>query len=321
LEQFYRVFKMSDTAAGNGTGAGGGSGGRRPPTERRGGAGGGGGRGGRERGGRDRRNRGQREQRQDRDEAEQTRPVILAKPDRHRQQQQQDRDFPTLQMAMKQASQSSSTPDPERNTSSPGIRVAGAKQAQSADKEAHRKVVVAASENGKREGATAATTSKGATATLSSAGATPNQERCCRLIDDSHQVSDNLLSFLTDNTDFLVIGVMGPQSAGKSTVLNALIGDRETSPKSGKTAQQQQAVVFCRQCRYERKYCTRGGRGGGGGETRKSAAPSRGRQIESSGRQDSVSLTTQKVAAETKFAITQNTVHRRTKGIMCDAVA
>ncbi len=44
-------------------------------------------------------------------------------------------------------------------------------------------------------------------------------------------MSDNLNSFLSDsNCDFLVVGVLGPQGAGKSAVLNALAGEREAPP-------------------------------------------------------------------------------------------
>ena len=39
-----------------------------------------------------------------------------------------------------------------------------------------------------------------------------------------------LLQFLTDNTDFTVVGVIGPPGVGKSTILNELYGFDGTSP-------------------------------------------------------------------------------------------
>ena len=51
----------------------------------------------------------------------------------------------------------------------------------------------------------------------------PFRERCARLIDEQHQFcSSGLGPIVTDNTDFLVVGVVGLQSAGKSTLLNHL---------------------------------------------------------------------------------------------------
>lgn len=38
------------------------------------------------------------------------------------------------------------------------------------------------------------------------------------------------MQFLTDNTDFTVIGVIGPPGVGKSTILNELYGFDGTSP-------------------------------------------------------------------------------------------
>ena len=46
-------------------------------------------------------------------------------------------------------------------------------------------------------------------------------ERSTKLIDEQ-QFSENLSEFLSDNPDFFVVGVVGPQGVGKSTLMNAL---------------------------------------------------------------------------------------------------
>lgn len=38
------------------------------------------------------------------------------------------------------------------------------------------------------------------------------------------------LQFLTDNTDFTVVGVIGPPGVGKSTIMNELYGFDGSSP-------------------------------------------------------------------------------------------
>lgn len=38
------------------------------------------------------------------------------------------------------------------------------------------------------------------------------------------------LQFLTENTEFTVVGVIGPPGAGKSTIMNELYGFDSTSP-------------------------------------------------------------------------------------------
>ena len=44
-----------------------------------------------------------------------------------------------------------------------------------------------------------------------------------------------LQAFLTDNEDFLVVGVLGPQGSGKSTVINAMYARTEGEAKSVNT--------------------------------------------------------------------------------------
>lgn len=50
------------------------------------------------------------------------------------------------------------------------------------------------------------------------------------LSDSSDFLPDRFLPFLTDNTDFTVVGVIGPPGAGKSTIMNELYGFDGTSP-------------------------------------------------------------------------------------------
>ncbi|GFY83941.1 hypothetical protein Acr_03g0007150 [Actinidia rufa] len=51
------------------------------------------------------------------------------------------------------------------------------------------------------------------------------------LLSDSWDVhADRFLPFLTDNTDFTVVGVIGPPGVGKSTIMNELYGFDGTSP-------------------------------------------------------------------------------------------
>jgi len=50
----------------------------------------------------------------------------------------------------------------------------------------------------------------------------PKLRTSVKLIDENHTFCDSIADFLTDNTDFLVIGVLGLQNAGKSTVINSL---------------------------------------------------------------------------------------------------
>ncbi len=248
----------------------GGGGGR--DRERRGGGGGGGGGDRRQRrdggggGGRDRRGNNRRDrqrQQQDHEYSASSRPIILAKPDRA----QRDREFPTLQQATTGASSSSGAAAKQSQDSEDSGAAAAAGAAAGAVGERRRtdsplsqlatkstptppssqtgrqgsglprRDEDASGESAGAAGAksgspAAAVTAASAPATATAAAGVPHQERACKFVDDSHQVSDNLSSFLTDNTDLLVVGVLGPQGAGKSTVLNALVGDREGEAKN-----------------------------------------------------------------------------------------
>lgn len=51
------------------------------------------------------------------------------------------------------------------------------------------------------------------------------------LVSDSWDFhTDRFLPFLTDNTEFTVVGVIGPTGVGKSTILNQIYGFDPTSP-------------------------------------------------------------------------------------------
>ncbi len=52
--------------------------------------------------------------------------------------------------------------------------------------------------------------------------------RNVKLIDD-HQFCDSLADYMTDNPDFIVVGVLGTQSVGKSVIMNALVDTEVTT--------------------------------------------------------------------------------------------
>ncbi|KAE9464668.1 hypothetical protein C3L33_03463, partial [Rhododendron williamsianum] len=59
----------------------------------------------------------------------------------------------------------------------------------------------------------------------------PSSVGSLNLLSDSWDFhTDRFLPFLTDNTDFTVVGVIGPPGVGKSTIMNELYGFDGTSP-------------------------------------------------------------------------------------------
>ncbi|XP_067666070.1 nonsense-mediated mRNA decay factor SMG9-like [Haliotis asinina] len=56
----------------------------------------------------------------------------------------------------------------------------------------------------------------------------PEMKHCVKVVDDSFRWCDAGIEMLLDQTDFLVVGVLGPQGSGKSTILSLLAG---TSPQ------------------------------------------------------------------------------------------
>lgn len=61
--------------------------------------------------------------------------------------------------------------------------------------------------------------------------------RNVKLIDDN-QYCEALLDYVTDNPDFVVIGVVGTQSVGKSSILNSLIKSKEPENTENEDGQQ-----------------------------------------------------------------------------------
>lgn len=57
----------------------------------------------------------------------------------------------------------------------------------------------------------------------------PEMKSSAKLIDDSLTFCDSALEYLTDQTDFIVIGVIGLQGVGKSTLMSHLVGNPVTS--------------------------------------------------------------------------------------------
>lgn len=203
---------------------------RRKNNDKDGGRGGGGGGEGRKRnkdgGGGDRRNRRRGDRKGDDQNLPggmEKRPTILAKPDRNV-------DFPTLQQSITNNKKPlSSTDEPlegKPSESSPEKSRSGSpnstKVMQREDSAGPVSQSAPALGEQLRTASPAANHMSGLSQTSKpQQGPTPH-ERATKFIDEAQQMSENILPFLTDNTDFLVVGVLGLQHSGKSTILNAL---------------------------------------------------------------------------------------------------
>uniref|UniRef100_A0A1B6E5D5 Protein SMG9 n=1 Tax=Clastoptera arizonana TaxID=38151 RepID=A0A1B6E5D5_9HEMI len=73
----------------------------------------------------------------------------------------------------------------------------------------------------------------------------PEMKSSVKLIDEYFQISDNCLEFLTDQTDFLVIGCLGLQSVGKSTLMSHLAGGPSSSFFKTQTLDEQETGKNC----------------------------------------------------------------------------
>lgn len=77
----------------------------------------------------------------------------------------------------------------------------------------------------------------------------PEMKSSIKLIDDSFQMSDACLEFLTDQPDFLVVGVLGLQGVGKSTLMSHLAGNPASQLTDTlfkvETYQQQESAGYC----------------------------------------------------------------------------
>ncbi|XP_022346188.2 nonsense-mediated mRNA decay factor SMG9-like [Crassostrea virginica] len=58
--------------------------------------------------------------------------------------------------------------------------------------------------------------------------APPEMNQSVKIVDESHQWSDAGMEVLLDQTDFFVVGVLGLQGSGKSTILSLLAGNNPT---------------------------------------------------------------------------------------------
>ena len=180
-------------------------------------------------------NRRRKDKRNDGDNSMERRPIILAKPDRNSE-------FPTLQQAQQQAGPTAK--DGKEGGAAvgavtEGVAAMGIREAVMTS----LKPTTRAESPAEPQPPPTNTTPKPALARKAPvsefslfdppSGSTfnANPERNCKFVDDLHQMQDSLLHFLTDNEDFLVVGVLGPQSSGKSTVINAMHAREENEAK------------------------------------------------------------------------------------------
>ncbi|TRY62698.1 hypothetical protein TCAL_02054 [Tigriopus californicus] len=158
------------------------------------------------------------------------RPVIVAQnPDRQREQHNVD--FPTLEQTVTRPSVTPiKTLSPESETPTTDIRptvdsLAGVAESLERVRITPATAVRSATPNDDFQTAPPPANRS----TSESSGSSLIPEKSLKFVDDGHQVTDSLLAYLTDNPDFLVIGIVGAQGAGKSTLLNHLCRGRPTS--------------------------------------------------------------------------------------------
>ncbi|KAK3083650.1 hypothetical protein FSP39_000786 [Pinctada imbricata] len=75
----------------------------------------------------------------------------------------------------------------------------------------------------------------------------PIMKQCIKLIDEHQNWTDTALEYLTDSTEFVVVGVIGLQGTGKSTIISQLAGNTPTD--------HHRKYVFPTQARDVREIC------------------------------------------------------------------
>lgn len=193
----------------------------------RGGGGGGG-------GGRDRRDRF-RDRRDNSNSNEDTPRTVIVAQNPDRQREQHNVDFPTLEQTTTRPSVTpikTLSPDTETPTDMrPPHTVdslAGVAESLERVRIAPATVMRSATPNEDVQSAPPSVIRSVSESSSTNAGSLV-PEKSLKFVDDAHQVTDSLLAYLTDNPDFLVIGIVGAQGAGKSTLLNGLCRGRPTS--------------------------------------------------------------------------------------------
>ena len=147
------------------------------------------------------------------------RPVILAKPERERER---EKEFPALvnSAAAVVGSSSVDSSSPSRTPQVLARREPPTQSTGGIEKTSEAAVTSAAAAQNHKE------VDPSTTSVLFKPMPVPN--RCVKLIDEQ-AFCDSIANYLCDdNTDFIVVGVIGSQSAGKTWVINALTGLEET---------------------------------------------------------------------------------------------
>jgi len=176
--------------------------------------------------------RGNQRDRQDSanvDEGNQNRPIVLAKSERALEREKMERDFPALVKTEVRKSPSeseemadNSNPSGGGQGSDPAGNIAAGPGV----------ILVKQRSSAGRSDSPATNTNTGSTANSGTPQSRTTlrredkslfkQKQPMKLLDESQSFCDGIADYLGDNQDFLVIGVLGLQNTGKSTILNIL---------------------------------------------------------------------------------------------------
>lgn len=137
---------------------------------------------------------------------EQRKPIILAKSERASEREKLEQDFPAL------VKQETSGPP----ASSP------LKEVREDGQELHNGVFSVRQREIHRSESPAAGKVLGRRNSAENKTAGARQKHPVKMIDEGQAFCDNLLEYLTDSSDFVVVGVLGLQNSGKSSILNIL---------------------------------------------------------------------------------------------------